>query len=216
MAAVAWIASHLSGVGVLLAVRHLSRSPGFYAAPLMLLVLTLSLSAYTASVAKTLDSHLVDQTFYRVGADINLLETGESPFASGGPSFGGGGEAEEEPAEVEEEEETGPYWYFLPVSEHLSVDGVEAAARVGRYNVSTRLSGSRQAATVIGIDRVDFPKVAFWRWRSDLPPHPIRSPFLSGNTRCGPSILPTSSRTPLRHFGRWMRLLVNRENFTCS
>ena len=163
MAGVAWIASHLSGVGVLLAVRHLSRSPGFYAAPLMLLVLTLSLSAFTASVAKTLDSHLVDQTYYAVGADIGLLETGESPFASGGPSFGGGGEEEEAAVEEEEEEDSGPFWYFLPVSEHLDVDGVDAATRVGRYKVTTRLSGSRQEGSIVGIDRVDFPKVSFWR-----------------------------------------------------
>ena len=162
MAGVAWIASHLSGVGVLLAVRHLSRSPGFYAAPLILLVLTLSLSAFTASIAKTLDTHLFDQTYYATGADIALTESGESPFASGGPAFGGGGEAvaEEEP---DDEAEVGPYWFFLPVSEHLKTDGVEAVARVGRYDVSTRLSGGRQSATVMGIDRVNFPEVAFWR-----------------------------------------------------
>jgi putative ABC transport system permease protein len=161
MAGVAWIASHLSGVGVLLAVRHLSRSPGFYAAPLILLVLTLSLSAFTASIAETLDSHLVDETYYSTGADIVLTESGESPFATGGPTFGSGEEAPEE--EEDPIEESGPYWFFLPVSEHLRTEGVEAAARVGRYSVNTRLSGSRQAGSVVGIDRVDFPKVAFWR-----------------------------------------------------
>ena len=90
MAGVAWIASHLSGVGVLLAVRHLSRTPGFYSAPLILLILTLSLSAFTASIAKTMDSHLVDQTYYTVGADMGLTESGESPFAGGGPTAFGG------------------------------------------------------------------------------------------------------------------------------
>ena len=75
------------------------------------------------------------------------------------PSAGG----DEEAGEEEEVEQTGPYWFFLPVAEHLDVDGVEAAARVGRYGINTRLSGGRQSGTVIGIDRVDFPKVAFWR-----------------------------------------------------
>jgi putative ABC transport system permease protein len=126
----------------------------------MLLVLTLSLSAFTASVAKTLDTHLVDQTYYDIGADIALTESGESPFASAGPMFGGGEEAEEP---EEQAGDVGPYWYFLPVQEHLLTDGVEAVTRVGRYNVRTSLSGGRQSGTIIGVDRVEFPKTAFWR-----------------------------------------------------
>jgi putative ABC transport system permease protein len=43
------------------------------------------------------------------------------------------------------------------------VQGVEAAARIGRYEAFSNLGGSRQNATFIGIDRVDFPRVAFWR-----------------------------------------------------
>jgi len=163
IASIAWIASHTSGVGILLATRHLSRTPGFYAAPLVLLVLTLSLSAFTASLAQTLDQHLYDQTYYEVGADMRLVEMGESTETST-PSFafGGGADTTSE-EEEEEEEEEGPRWLFLPVSEHLKVPGVQAAARVGRYTTSTQLSGGRQDGTFIGIDRTDFPNVAFWR-----------------------------------------------------
>ena len=164
MAGIAWIASHMTGVGTLLAARHLSRTPGFYSAPLMLLMLTLSLSAFTASLAQTLDHHLYDQTYYQVGADMPLVESGEStegPFEGGGlfgESGAGAGDADKEDGEEE-----GPRWLFLPVSEHLKVPGVQAATRVGRYKAFTHLSGGRQNGTFIGIDRIDFPQVAFWR-----------------------------------------------------
>jgi putative ABC transport system permease protein len=166
MSAVAWFAGRLNGLGLLMAARHLARTPGFYAAPLILLVLTLSLSTFTASLAQTLDHHLYDQTYYRIGAEIGLIETGENPDAAmGGGMFGGGQAAEEEP---EEEEDIGPAWYFLPVSEHLKVAGVQAAGRVGRYSANSALSGSRQSGIFLGIDRIDFPQVAFWR--SDFSP----------------------------------------------
>ena len=163
MTGVAWVASHINGVGILLAVRHLSRTPGFYAAPLVLLVLTLSLSAFTASLAETLDAHLYDQTYYKLGADVNLIETGENPdMGSAAPGFGGGG-AEEDDSAPAEEEDTGPRWHFLPVSEHLAAPSVEAAARLGEFKAVSRLSGGRQTGTFYGIDRVEFAQVAFWR-----------------------------------------------------
>ena len=163
MAGISWIASRVGGVGILLAGRHLSRTPGFYAAPLMLLVLTLSLSAFTASLAETLDDHLYDQMYYQVGADMRLVELGESTQTSASPFAGAGGGASELTEEEEEEEEAGPAWLFLPVSEHLEVAGVQAAARVGRYRAITQLSGGSQEGAFMGVDRVDFSQVAFWR-----------------------------------------------------
>jgi Predicted permease. len=161
MSAIAWLSAHLSGVGVLLATRHLSRTPGFYSAPLILLTLTLSLSAFTASLAQTLDHHLYDQTYYKIGADMRLVELGESTESDQGMgSFFGGAPGS---TTGKTEEEAGPRWLFLPVSEHLKVAGVRAATRVGRYKFTTRLSGGTQSGTFIGIDRVEFPQVAFWR-----------------------------------------------------
>jgi putative ABC transport system permease protein len=164
MTAIAWIASRLGGVGILLATRHLSRTPGFYAAPMLLLVLTLSLSAFTASLAQTLDNHLHDQTYYQTGADMSLVELGESTETSGEAGlFGAPSGSAGEDTEEEEEEEQGPRWLFLPVTEHLRVPGVQAAARVGNYSAITRLSGGTQNGTFIGVDRADFSQVAFWR-----------------------------------------------------
>lgn len=151
MSLVAWLAGKFGDVGFLMAARHLSRTPSFYAAPLLLLVMTLSLSAFVASLAQTLDNHLYDQAYYAVGGDMRLVEQGDATSLQAGFSSGGGDGGD------------GPRWYFLPVSEHLAVDGVQAAARVGRYEAFTNLGGGRQNAAFIGIDRVDFAQVAFWR-----------------------------------------------------
>lgn len=150
MAAIAWVVSRVGGVGVLLASRYLSRTIGFYAAPLVLLILTVSLSTFTASLAQTLDHYLYDQTYYQIGADVNLaaLTPGTAPSAL----FTG---------EVTTEE--GPRWTFRPVFEYLDVPGVRAASRIGRYQAASRLSGDVQEATFLGVDRYYFSEVGFWR-----------------------------------------------------
>jgi putative ABC transport system permease protein len=116
-----------------------------------------------------LDNHLFDQSYYQVGADMNLVELGQSSESGGGfGALGGGlpgaGEEEEAAEPAEEEENTGPRWLFLPVTEYLKIPGVLAATRVGEYNTSTRLSGSIQTGKFIGVDRVDFPRISYWRW----------------------------------------------------
>ena len=158
MRAVAWLAAHTHSVGLLMAARHLARTPGSYTAPLVLLVLTLSLSAYTASLAQTLDNHLYDQKYYQVGADMSVDELGENTQSSSEPvgglaSIGGGssgqsasgtGQSGRQSGTGTSTEQAGPRWLFLPVSEYLKAPGVNAAARVGRYDATTRLGGQRR------------------------------------------------------------------------
>lgn len=166
MSILAWAVSHFSGVGLLLATRQLSRTPGFYAAPMVLLVLTLSLSAFTASLAQTLDNHLYDQAYYEVGADMSVVDFGQASEEGGfgsGP-FGGGSEEGDGETAPTATEETGPRWYFLPVTEYLKATGVLDATRVGEYGASTRLSGGNQTGTFVGVDRVNFSGIAYWRW----------------------------------------------------
>ena len=175
MMAISWVASRTNSVGFLLATRYLSRDPGFYTAPLILLILTLSLSAFTASLAQTLDNHLYDQSYYRTGADVRLIELGQSTEAggAGGGEGGGaatgsgssGGAASTSSSTTASGQDliTGPKWVFVPVAEHLKVPEVQAAARVGKYGASIQAQGKWQEATLYGVDRIDFPKVAFWR-----------------------------------------------------
>ncbi len=89
MAIFAWIAARTRSVGFLLATRYLARDPGFYTTPLVLLMLTLGLSVFTASLAQTLDNHLYDKNFYAVGADARLVEMGATNQSSMSP-FGAG------------------------------------------------------------------------------------------------------------------------------
>ncbi len=156
MTTLAWIADWLPGTSSVLALRHLARSSRHYTGPLLLLILTLGLAAFTASMALTLDDHLVDRVYYEVGSDLHLAESGESTEPPQDP-FG----SQTTPQE-EEEEESGPKWLFLPVSDHLLVEGVQTAARVGEYHVRSTL-GALEEGTFVGVDRIDFPHVAFFR-----------------------------------------------------
>jgi putative ABC transport system permease protein len=106
-------------------------------------------------MALTLDKHLTDQVYYQVGADLNLAELGESTEEPAQPTMPG------QPATPKEQE--GEKWLFLPVSEHLQVPGVRAAARVGDYTAIARLGERRETGRLIGVDRVDFAQVAFFR-----------------------------------------------------
>ncbi len=172
MAAIAWIAARTPSVGFLLATRYLSRDPGFYTTPLVLLMLTLGLSVFTASLAQTLDNHLYDKNFYAIGADARLVEMGasnqaSSPFgavgAGGDQSATQGADQAATGASSATEEDSGPQWVFLPISEHLKVKEIKAATRVGDFPASVQIDGKWDSAIMMGIDRVDFPKVAFWR-----------------------------------------------------
>ncbi|MGQ9683073.1 MAG: ABC transporter permease [Anaerolineae bacterium] len=149
-----------------LALRQLARSAHQYTGPLLLIVLTLGLACFTASMAKTLDQGLVDQTYYQVGADIRLVETGESSNPGAGRSFMGmgGTSGGQEPVTGEERKPEEPvYWLFLPVSEHLKVDGVQGAARLGTFRGSVRTGQGETTVTVLGIDRLDFARVGYFR-----------------------------------------------------
>jgi putative ABC transport system permease protein len=130
-------------VGMLMAARYLSRSPAFYTAPLILLILTLGLSAFTASLARTLDGQLEKQMSYQVGSDLQISEQGTT--ANDDPSS---------PSAT---------WTFPPVEEHLLLKGVRQASRVGRYPAQTVFSDGEVEGTFLGIDRTTFPLVAYWQ-----------------------------------------------------
>lgn len=157
MSALAWLAAWLPGAPSVLALRHLARSSRHYTGPLLLLILTLGLAAFTASMALTLDDHLIDQVYYQVGSDLYLAEMGESTETSQTDPF-----ALQMPQSEEEEKGAGPKWLFLPVGDHELVEGVLAAARVGEYTARSRLERGEEG-TFVGLDRVDFPRVAFFR-----------------------------------------------------
>jgi len=153
MEAISWLLFQTNSVGVLMAARQLARTPRFYAMPLILLVLTMSLAVFTASLARTMDLQLYDEALYQVGADVSLHGAGVM-FSMPGDRVS---------AESKQKAESGRAIY-LPLSEYKEFPGVEAAARVGEFRSETRVGGERVLGTFIGVDRSDFGQVAFWRW----------------------------------------------------
>jgi len=164
---VAWVTGYTGSVSLLMASRQLARAPGLYVAPLGLLALTLALSSYTASLAATMDNHLFDQQFYRVGADISLVDTGEDLGAADIAIPTGGNSGASRDAAV------GSRWQFLPVSDYLNLPGVISATRVGRYDARVQTPGGFVPGTFIGVDRVDFSGIAYWR--EDFASEPLGS-----------------------------------------
>ncbi len=138
---ISWTLAPTRSVGLLMAARYLERTPAFYTAPLILLVLTLGLSAFTASLARTLDSQLDKQMHYQTGAEMNLFEFGTT-FS---------------------EDSQNPSYVFGPVEDHLSIPGVESATPVGRYKFSAITPRGNIEGTFLGIDRLNFPSTAYWQ-----------------------------------------------------
>ena len=129
---------------------QLHRQGRHYSGSIFLTMVCLSLGAFYASMALSLDQWLADRIQYQVGADYRFQQ-GIPPPAMGGPSAPG-----EEP-----NPEVVSAW-LLPVADYLEIPGVEDATRVAVFKTNT--SVSRQIdAVFLGIDRFDFPRVAFHR-----------------------------------------------------
>ena len=78
MELISWFLYKTNSVGLLLAGRELARTPRTYAMPLILLILTVSLAAFTASLAYTVDLQLYDDALYSIGSDVNLYGAGRT------------------------------------------------------------------------------------------------------------------------------------------
>lgn len=136
-----------NSITLLQATRYLARSTGLYATPLVLLTMTVSLSVFTASLARTFDLQLYDQWFYRIGADMNLLTT---PDTSAQNRF------LPQPVDFSTE-------LYLPSAAYESIEGVVKGARVGRYPSNITVDDRRITLEFVGIERQDFAEVAYWR-----------------------------------------------------
>ena len=129
---------------------QLHRQGRHYSGSLFLTMVCLSLGAFYASMALSLDQWLADRIHYQVGTDFRFQQ-GIPPPAMGGPVF-----PDEEP-----DPEVVSAW-LLPVEDYLGIPGVEDATRVAVFKSQTKVS--RQIdAVFLGIDRFDFPRIAFHR-----------------------------------------------------
>ena len=159
ISALAWLFERLPGMVPVLVLRQLARSAASYQGPLLLMLVTISLAGFTASMAHTIDASLVDATYFDIGADLNLAEQGQyTPLPTDQP-----GQATSGSAGQSNSQNTQGVWDFLPISQHLTLPGVTAATRVGKYDGDLQAAGRDTDGRLVGIDRVDFPNVAFFR-----------------------------------------------------
>ncbi len=137
-AGLAQLASLFASPWLLMALRQISRTPVQYSALVLLLVLTIGLGAYSASAAHTIDRNFREQVYYRIPADLAITETWM----------------------YNEETST---WYEPPFSDHF-VPGVQEAmpVRINKVKVPWGRAGDREGS-LIAIDRIDFPKISWWR-----------------------------------------------------
>ncbi len=163
MEAISWLLNKSDSVGLLLGSRQLARTPRTYAMPLILLVLTVSLATFTASLARTLDLQLFDMLLYTNGGDVRITGVGVD-YSSASNPFG-------MPTGSDEEAEPANQALFLPMSEYLEFPGVEAATRVGRYSAEAEVGTGTYNGTFMGIDRADFANASFWR--NDFAPYKL-------------------------------------------
>jgi len=170
----AWVLGRLPGISLVLATRQLARSPGLYAAPMLLLILTLALATFTTSIATTLDQYTEQNARYTVGGDVKLVGTGQSnlpgPSQSPGTFAGAGSMTDDSGSDLTaalqkaQAEDSGPRYVFVPISDYLTAPGVKAATPVGRYQTTMHFSvGGDTIGHIMGIERGDFASIAFWR-----------------------------------------------------
>lgn len=148
----------LPGVWSYLAMQQIARRPQDHASALLLIMMSLSLSIYSASSAKTLDKWMHDSIYYQYGADLvvheYIIEGGSSASTMG---FGGGSSST---TLSELDLNVGAY---LSLEDHLKLPNVVAVTRVGKYTGTYSYGVGESPCVFMGIDRLDFPKVAFYR-----------------------------------------------------
>ncbi len=156
MRGLGWVFNQMPGVATITALRYLARTPSAYTGPVLLLVLTLSLATFTASMARTLDNHLYDQIYFDTGGDYRIYDMGWSTQPSGPPQIGSGTQTPKD--KIDEAR-----YVFLPVTDYLTVPGITAATRVSQNNVEFNAAGRVIPGRFVGIDRAEFTNVAHWR-----------------------------------------------------
>jgi putative ABC transport system permease protein len=151
------LVDRLPGVWPFLAMQQIARRPQDHSSALLLIMMSLSLSIYSASSAKTLDKWMHDTIYYQYGADLvvheYILEGGDTAGGVPGVSTGASTISDLDLNVAA----------FLSLEDHLKLPNVEGATRVGKY-IGTYSFGVGEAPCVfMGIDRLDFPGVAFYR-----------------------------------------------------
>ena len=160
MRLLATLVERLPGIWAYLSLQQIARRPQDHSSALLLIMISLSLSIFSASTAKTLDRWLYDSIYYSTGADIAVHEyvvqgRGQTTY---GPAGAGSTASITTVSDMDINNEG-----YVSVEDHLKLPSVTAATRVGKYNGTYSFGIGESSCLIMGIDRIDFPKVGYYR-----------------------------------------------------
>jgi len=158
-----FFAGRMPGIAAVTALRYLSRTPSAYSGPILLLIITLSLAGFTASMAKSLDTNLLEKNHYIAGGDARMFDLGQNVTGASAGAPGGGQTFEQSIVATEDTRLAGPKYYFLPVEDYTNIPQVKESTRVGNSTAAAVINGNSVDIHYYGIDRMQFPKVVYWR-----------------------------------------------------
>ncbi|HEU5086533.1 MAG TPA: ABC transporter permease, partial [Roseiflexaceae bacterium] len=171
LALLAWLFARFPGVALVTALRFLARTPQAYSGPVLLIMLTLSLATFTASMARTLDQQSQDRSRYRAGADARMASPGATLVTGGSlrdlpralitPSSSDAG------AQAVAQEISDDYFY-IPTEDYLTIPGVEAVSRVAPSSADFKVGQSSGVDGLFyGVDAPTLARVVANSWRPD-------------------------------------------------
>lgn len=148
MPILAWVGKRLPSVAGYLGCMSLGREAANYRVPVYMLMLCLGLGVFYASLAKSADLWLVDRRRYEVGSDLSFKPPSAEDVQRGG--------AARAIADVFAATQ-------LPMSYYEEISGVESAMPVGEYRASIVAGGTYAPGRLLAIDRLRFPRIAYYR-----------------------------------------------------
>ena len=153
----AWITSKMNGVSLLLALRNLTHSGYAHIGLLLILLLT---TAWAPLPLRRRAPWTITSRRRSVTRWARMWCWWAAALLS---DFVGEEAYEDEDGNVVTPTSSIPIYLVQPVEQHLEAEGVRYVARVGRFKGSARLGSAPAIGTVLGIDRYDYPRVAYYR-----------------------------------------------------
>lgn len=169
------------GIALIAALRQLARNPTSLRGPTLLLILTMSLATFTASMARTLDQYSIDRAYYRSGADYRMLPrsltttsadvAGEPPNLPDPDLLQNGTQLSttsgEQVATVSLD------YVYIPVEDFAQTPGITAVTNVAIGTGELVVNGDSQPGIIYAIDPATFAAVVGKAWRSDYDERPL-------------------------------------------
>ena len=143
--------------GPYLAIQELARRPQEHASVMLLIMISLSLAIYSASMAKTLDRWMHDSQYYQAGADL-IIRAYKLPLPSNSNPLTGGAPAQPATNDITQGAQS-----LVNLQALLEVDGIRSATNVGRYFAQVHPYVGSSTVKLVGIDRLSFPATAYFR-----------------------------------------------------